>query len=116
MNCKVNISNDRKDLVRAGNAMLMFKDVIGDTMTIKGIIIYDKEETNEKTGEIETKTVSCVKREDDEFISSISPTVQNSLNLIVGAFSEDEIKEGIQVVVKSKKSNGGRDFLYIDLV
>jgi hypothetical protein len=42
--------------------------------------------------------------------------VQNSLNLIVGAFSEDEIKEGIQVVVKSKKSNGGRDFLYIDLV
>jgi hypothetical protein len=49
-------------------------------------------------------------------VSSISPTVENSLTLIANSFDADEIKAGIDVVVKSKKSNGGRDFLYIDLV
>jgi hypothetical protein len=115
MNIKVNITDSKKDIVHAGNATTMFKDVIGDTININGVLIYDKEETDEKTGEVTTKTVSCVKKDDGEFISSISPTIENSLQTLLGAYSEDEVREGIEIVVKSKKSNGGRDFLYIDI-
>ena len=30
-------------------------------------------------------------------------------------FTEEEIASGIEIVVKSKKSKGGRDFFYLDL-
>lgn len=116
MNIKFNITDSKKDLVKAGNTTTMFKDVIGDPLKMTGLIIYDKEEVEPKTGEIEIKTVSAIKLESGEFISSISPTVENSLTLIANSFDEAEIKEGIDVEVKSKKSNGGRDFLYIDLI
>lgn len=116
MNIKFNITDSKKDLVKAGNTTTMFKDVIGDNIKMTGLIIYDKEEVDGKTGEVETKTVCAIKKEDGEFISSISPTVENSLTLIANSFDADEIKAGIDVIVKSKKSNGGRDFLYIDLV
>lgn len=116
MNIKFNITDSKKDLVKAGNTTTMFKDMIGETFKMTGLIIYDKEELNAKTGELENKTVSCVKQDDGEFISTISPTVENSLTLIANSFDEEEIKAGIDVTIKSKKSNGGRDFIYIDLV
>lgn len=116
MNIKFNITDSKKDLVKAGNTTTMFKDVIGDSLKMVGLIIYDKEELDTKTGVIETKTVSAIKLENGEFISSISPTVENSLTLIANSYDEAEIKAGVDVEVKSKKSNGGRDFLYIDLV
>lgn len=116
MNIKFNITDSKKDLVKAGNTTTMFKDVIGETFKMTGLIIYDKEELDPKTGELAKKTVTCVKKEDGEFISTISPTVENSVSLIANSYSEEEIKAGIDVEVKSKKSNGGRDFLYIDLV
>lgn len=116
MNIKFNITDSKKDLVKAGNTTTMFKDVIGDTITMTGLIIYGKEELDAKTGELETKTVSAIKMSNGEFISSVSPTVENSLTLIANSYDEEEIKAGIEVIVKSKKSNGGRDFLYIDLV
>ena len=94
----------------------MFKDIIGETIKIFGILVYKKEEVDDKTGEVKERTVSCIKKEDGEFVSSISPTVQNSLELLNGAYDKEEITAGIEVIVKSKKSNGGRDFLYIDLV
>jgi pantothenate kinase type III len=120
MNILVNISESKKDLVKGGNTTIMFKDVIGYTLKMTGIIIYEKEEVDTKTGELVKKKVSVVKAIKDDktevFVSSISPTVENSLSLIANSFEEEEIKAGIDVVVKSKKSNGGRDFLYIDLV
>lgn len=115
MKIKVNITDSKKDIVRAGNATTMFKEVIGETIKINGILIYEKEEIDDKTGAVETKTVTCVKREDGEFISSISPTIENSLENLLGAYDEAEVREGIEIIVKSKKSNGGRDFLYIDI-
>jgi hypothetical protein len=116
MNIRTNITESKKDLVKAGNTTLMFKDCIGDTFNMTGVIIYDKEEIDSKTGEVSTKIVSCVKREDGEFISTISPTVENSLSLIVNSYEPEEIKAGLAVMIKTKKSNGGRDFIYIDLV
>ena len=90
MNIKFNITDSKKDLVKAGNTTTMFKDVIGDPLKMTGLIIYDKEEVDPKTGEIETKTVSAIKLENGEFISSISPTVENSLTLIANSFDEAE--------------------------
>lgn len=116
MNIKINITDSKKDLVKAGNTTTMFKDVIGEPLKMVGLIIYAKEEVDAKTGEVETKTVSAIKLDNGEFVSSISPTVENSLTLIASSFDEGEIKAGIDVEVKSKQSNSKRDFLYIDLV
>lgn len=116
MKILTNITSDKKDIVKAGNAMTMFKDVKNETITMVGLIIFEKEEVDEKTGELNTVTVSAVKQANGEFITSISPTVRNSLELIVATYSEEEILNGVDVVVKSKTSNGGREFIYMDLV
>lgn len=116
MNIKVQIIDEKKDVVKASNAMTMFKDVIGKTIKVTGILVYEKDELDEKSGAISTKIVSCVKQKNGEFISSISPTIENSINSIVSIYTEEEVKAGLDVIVKSKKSNGGRDFLYLDLV
>lgn len=116
MNILVNITTEKKDLVKANNAVLGFKDVIGEDIKMTGVVIYEKEELNEKTGELEKKVVSAVKREDGDFITSVSPTVRNSLEMITNTYTADEITAGVPVMVKSKQSNSGRDFLYLDLV
>lgn len=116
MEILVNVSESKKDLVKAGNSTTMAKDVIGEQFKMTGAIIYKKEEVDQSTGECSVKTVCCIKREDGEFISTISPTVENSLQLIVNSFEKEEILKGIEVVIKSKKSTKGRDFIYIDLV
>ena len=115
MKILTNISTDKKDLIKAGNSTIMFKDCIGDSFKMTGVIMFEKDELN-KDGESVTKLVSCIKREDGEFISTISPTVENSLSLIVNCYSEKEILAGLDVMIKTKKSNGGREFIYIDLV
>lgn len=116
MQILTNITADKKDLVKANNAVVGFKDCIGEVINMKSVIIYTKEELDEKTGVLECKTVSAIKKGDGEFITSISPTVKNSLDMIVNTYSAEEIQEGVEVMIKSKKSNGGREFIYIDLV
>lgn len=116
MEILVNVTSDKKDLVKAGNAVKGFKDVIGSKIKMCGAIIFTKDEVDEKTGEATTKIVSAIKGADGEFITSVSPTVKNSLELIVNTYDKDEILKGIEVMIKSKKSNAGRDFIYIDLV
>lgn len=111
----VNLTQDKKDIVKAGNATLGFKDVIGDNILCTGVIIYEKTELNKDNVE-ETKIVSAIRNADGEFITSVSPTVKNSLEMIVESFSDEILADGVQVIVKSKKSNSNRDFLYLDLV
>lgn len=107
--------DNKRDLVKASVTTNTFKEFIDKPLTMTGIIIYEKDEPDEKTGEVKTVQVSCVKTDDFGFISSISPTVKNSLETIADAFSEEEILSGVPIVIKSKKSNGGRDFYYVDL-
>jgi hypothetical protein len=110
-----NTCKDKKDLIKAGNSVTMFKDVVGKELTITGIVIYEKEEVDEKTGEVSKKTVSCVKDNKGEFVSTISPRVANILQMITESYTEDEIGAGLPILVKTKKTNSGRDFIYIDL-
>ena len=108
-------SDNKRDLVKASVTTNTFKDFIDTPLTMTGVIMYEKDEADEKTGEVKTVEVSCVKTDEQGFISSISPTVKNSLETIANAFSEEEILAGVPIVIKSKKSNGGRDFYYVDL-
>lgn len=115
MKTLVNISENKKDAVKACNAVNGFKDIIGETVTINGIIMFEKDDLDEKTGEITTKSVTAIKRNDGEFFTSISPTVKNSIDAVLEVYEPDEIKKGIEIQIKTKKSNAGREFIYVDL-
>lgn len=110
-----NICEEKKDIVKAMNTTDTMKDVVGEELTINGVIIYEKDEEDEKTGDVKTVTVTAIRTAEGTFYSSISPTVKNSIDAVMEVFTEEEIKAGINIFVKSKTSNGGRDFIYIDL-
>lgn len=100
---------DKKDLVRCNNAVDCVQDFKGKKLKALGFIIYNKAD---KDGEV--KTVTAIKL-NDGFITSISPTIRDSVETIITAYEDSEIAAGIDIIVKSKKSKGGRDFYYLDL-
>lgn len=101
--------SDKKDLVRCNNAVDCVQDFKDKKIKAFGFIIYNKAD---KDGEI--KTVTAIKLEDG-FITSISPTIRDSVETIITAYEPEEVNAGIDIIVKSKKSKGGRDFYYLDL-
>jgi len=110
-----NITSEKKDLINAANSTVGFKDIVGTPVKMIGAIIYKKEEKNAKTDQIEIKTVVSIKKENGEFVSTVSPTILQSLEMVLESYSEEEVKAGIDILVKSKKSGVGREFLYIEL-
>ena len=110
-----NSTTDKKDVVKANNSVDTVKDILNKPFVCTGIIIFEKDTTDEDSGEVKTNTVIAFKT-DEGFVTSISPTVLSSTEAITSAYSEDEITSGIEMVVKSKKSKADRDFYYIDLV
>lgn len=111
-----NSLEDKKDVVRANNSVNTVKDILGQEFKCIGVLIFEKEGVDEKTGEQVTNTVVALKSEDGEFYTSISPTVKGSIEAVIGVYDKEEFTQGIDMVVKSKESNNGRDFYYIDLV
>ena len=110
------VSNDEKrDIVKAGNAVTPFKDLKGEVVKMTGLVIGEKTEVDVDTGEEISKEVTAIKLDDGSFISTISPTVKNSLENITEAFTDEEILAGIDVEIKTGTSNGGREFIYLDL-
>lgn len=116
MKILTNITTDKKDVVKAAVATMGFKDMIGEPIKMMGVVVYEKDEPNEKTGEVETKTVTAIKLENGEFITSISPTVNNSLDMIIEMYEDEILTTGVDIIIKSKTSNSGRDFLYLDMI
>ena len=51
-------------------------------------------------------------------MSGISATAIKSLDLIIDYMDDlgDEAKEGVQLKIKSEKSNAGRDFITLEIV
>ena len=115
MNILKSVNCDKKDIVRASNAVDTFKEIVGEIVTINAAVIFEKEEVDEKTGENKTVVVSAIRKEDGNFNTSISPTIKNSLDTVLSVYSEEEISNGIEVVVRAGTSNSGREFFYIDL-
>ena len=58
---KVVSENEKRDIVKAGNAVDAFKNHVGETLTMIGVVLYVKDEVNTTTGEKESKTVTAVK-------------------------------------------------------
>ena len=116
MNIITNYLSEKKDVVRANNSVNTVKEIIGKSFICNGVLVFEKDGENEK-GEVVTNTVIALKdSRSGEFYTSISPTVLSSTQAIIEAYEKEEILSGIEVVVKSKKSNNDRDFYYIDLV
>lgn len=112
---KVVSENEKRDIVKAGNAVDAFKNHVGETLKMVGVVMYVKDEVNTSTGEKESKTVTAIKTADGNFISTISPTVYDSVSNICGAYSDEEILQGVDIMVCSGKANSGREFYYCDL-
>lgn len=106
------VGMEKRDLVKAGVATNTVQEFDGESIMLTGVVIGEKPDT--ETGE--ARTVVCLKTADDEFISSISATVKESVTTIMEAFEPNEFADGIPVVVKSRNSKAGRKFFYIDLV
>lgn len=116
MKILVNIGCEKKDVVKACNCVDTFKEYVEQPFISNGILIYEKEDVNEETGVAENVTVTAIKRSDGSFITSISPTVKNSIDAVIEVYDEEELTSGIEMVIRSKRSNAGREFFYIDLV
>ena len=111
MNITKSVNYTKRDNVKAGVAVDTVQEHNGEVLVLTGILFGSK--YNEEDGkEVE---VVVLKTSDDNFISSISKTVKDSAETIASSFTEEEIASGIEIVVKSKKSKGGRDFFYLDL-
>ena len=106
-----NVGMSKRDIVKAGVATSTIQEFNDECMTLTGVLIGAKDDT-ENGGTLE---VVCLKTSEDVFISSISATVKDSVTTIMEAFTEEEFKAGIPIVIRSKKSKADRTFYYVDL-
>lgn len=107
---------NKKDVVKANNTVNTVKELKDKTLTLTGAIVFRREEADEETGEVKTTTACVIKSKDNNFYSSISQTVLKSLDTILETFEQSEIEQGIDIAIKTSKSNKGREFFFIDLV
>ena len=108
-------TNEKKDIVRATNAVTGAQDIVDEEVKLLDAIIYDNADED---GEVTRVTSLKIIRENgkEEFITSISPTIEKSVDTILSLYSDDEIKSGLMVAVRTKKSKADRNFYYIDLL
>lgn len=114
-NFKVNI-NKQKGRSKGKQHCKHCKGIKGQTLILTGAIVFRREESDEETGEVKTTTACAIKSKDNNFYSSISQTVLKSLDTILETFEQSEIEQGIEIAIKTSKSNKGREFFFIDLV
>lgn len=108
-------TENKKDIVRANNAVLGAQDVANMELTLLDAIIYDKADAD---GEIKRVTALKVRDEqsgEENFCTSISATVEQSIDTLLGLYTNEEIQKGVPIIIKSKESKGGRTFYYVDL-
>lgn len=103
---------DKKDLVRANNDAKAVTDFKNEKVKVSGIIFGT---VTNKDGD-EVKTV-VIKTSDGDFIGTISPTMVESMEVVADVF-EEEIAEGakdMDVIIKTGKSNAGREYYYASI-
>jgi hypothetical protein len=115
---KVNFS--LKETINAESATNVLKNLAGQQLKVNGLLIGVKEEADEETGELKTTKIGVLKTVSGELVSSISPTVIGSIETIISAYEEqgmlEEIKSGIDVLVKASKSAKNREFFHLELL
>lgn len=111
-----NTTGNKKEVVKASNAAKTYQDIKETPITIDAVIQYQDDQVDPNSGVVETKTITCVRTTDGEYIGSGSPTIQKSVEVIVATFDQEELDAGIKVIVKSNKSKAGREFLLLDVL
>ena len=104
----------KKDEVNSVSAtpLQKFKD---EVLTLKGAAITER--ADQETGEM--KKVAILVTDEHGTLTSISGTVINGLDLIIDYMTdmeEEAAQNGVQVKVKSNRSNAGREFLTLELL
>lgn len=115
-----NVNFKLKEMVNSETATTPINLIKGENILVTGILIGIKEEVDNETGEIKSLKVGVIKKDDGQLISSISPTVINSMETIINAYTEcdqiSEIEKGIDVAIKTGKSSKNRDFIFLELI
>lgn len=110
MRIKKNVNFGMNEVINSESATQTIADFAGKTVTLSGILFAEKDE---ETG---IKTVVVMKT-DAGLITSISPTVINSLETLVGAYEEfgklADLEAGIKVTVNAQQSASKRTFYTI---
>ena len=105
-----NSSNDKKDIVKAGTTPNALKDLVGNEITIKNIVLF------EDTKEDETVVKVCAVELEDGWYNTTSPSIIDTIDMIVEGYTADDIHEGIPARVQSGKSSKGREYFTIALL
>lgn len=105
-----NASENKKEAVKAGVTPHTLQELKGKDIKVTNIVVSSK--TNEDTGEIVNV---CSVKVGNEYYSSISKSVFDSVQTIINFFEPAEIVSGIDLVVDSGKSKNNREFLYLNI-
>lgn len=107
-----NFNFTKKDEVNSVSATPLQK-AKNEIITVTGAAIAERPDEN---GEV--REVALLSTKEDGMMSGISATAIKSLDLIIDYMEDlgDEAKEGVQLKIKSEKSNAGRDFITLEIV
>lgn len=106
---------EKKDIVKASVTPNICNSIKDKPFKMTGAVIYTKEEEQED-GTIKDLRAVAIKASNGEFYTSISPTIISSVESIIEAYDEEEIRAGVEIVIKGAKANSGREFLFADMV
>lgn len=112
MEILLNKNFSKKEIIKATTSVITANEVKGVNLIATGFLKYEKEDEDNKK-----VVVTAIKTENGEVFTSISKTIADGVDTICSTMEDSEISEGIEVIVKTKKTKAGdRDFLYLDLV
>lgn len=116
-----NVNFSLKETINSESATTVLKTLVNQTLKVNGLLVAEKQEVDEETGESKTLKIGVLKTTDGQLISSISPTVTNSIESIINAYTDggllEEFKnDGVEIKICSSKSSKGRDFFFLELV
>lgn len=107
-----NYNFTKKDEVNSVSATPLQK-AKNEIITVTGAAIAERPDEN---GEV--REVALLSTKEHGMMSGISATAIKSLDLIIDYMEDlgDEVKEGVQLKIKSEKSNAGREFITLEIV
>ena len=107
-----NFNFTKKDEVNSVSATPLQK-AKNEIITVTCAAIAERPDEN---GEV--REVALLSTKEHGMMSGISATAIKSLDLIIDYMDDlgDEAKEGVQLKIKSEKSNAGRDFITLEIV
>jgi hypothetical protein len=115
-----NVNFGLKEIVNCETATTPLNTVKNTDVKVTGFLIGAKDDVDSETGEVKSLKVGVIKLEDGQLVSTISPTVINSIETMINAYKEidqlGEIEKGLEVSIKTGRSSKNRDFMFLELL